>query len=598
MKIDKIKINKYGKLKNKEINFKKFNLIYGKNESGKSTLLNYLIDIFFGISKNKNGKKISNYDKYTPWNENEFSGSIEYELDDNKKFYIFRNFFKKNPEIFDENNNEITKQFSIHKTEGCQPILDQIGIDKKTILSTVISNQNNTVIDQNAQNQLLQKIANLTESGEEEISYKQALCKLEKMQLTEIGTDRSLERPINIVRKNINTLKKKIEEIKKYKNQYLEYDNNKNKIIQKIEEEKNNKIIYEKINKLINKNNIENEKIKIKKKLIEENNKKIEKKYLEKKSIKKNNKNSKIKLIIFIIIIFFNLIQICFIKNKIINLLFILIIPMYLIYFFIKIKANNIKLIEQQIDILEKNNLELITETNNMQEELIKNNNIEKNNLISLYGNNIRDLFISEISEIIKDNFEIINELELQLHKLELEKNNIEEKIEKLNEYEEKLDIEEENLRRLEEQNKIFEITKEILSSSYENMKQSVTPKFSDNLSKNLEKFSDYKYKKIVLRDDIRVELENGQRIQIEQLSEGTIQQIYLALRLSVINEISSEILPIILDETFAYYDDDRLKQTLLFLLKLPNQVIIMSCTDREKKILDEIKAEYNYIEL
>ena len=79
MKIKEIKINNYGNLKNKEINLEnKINIIYGKNESGKSTLLNYIKNIFYGISKNKNGKDISEYEKYLPWNEEEFSGKIKY----------------------------------------------------------------------------------------------------------------------------------------------------------------------------------------------------------------------------------------------------------------------------------------------------------------------------------------------------------------------------------------------------------------------------------------------------------------------------------------------------------------------------------------
>ena len=57
MEIKNIKINNYGTLKQKEINLENnINIIYGKNESGKSTLLNYLKNIFYGISKNKNGK--------------------------------------------------------------------------------------------------------------------------------------------------------------------------------------------------------------------------------------------------------------------------------------------------------------------------------------------------------------------------------------------------------------------------------------------------------------------------------------------------------------------------------------------------------------
>ena len=50
MKIQNIKINNYGNLKQKEIYLKNnINIIYGKNETGKSTLLNYLKNIFYGI---------------------------------------------------------------------------------------------------------------------------------------------------------------------------------------------------------------------------------------------------------------------------------------------------------------------------------------------------------------------------------------------------------------------------------------------------------------------------------------------------------------------------------------------------------------------
>lgn len=68
MQIKKLQVNNFGKLKNKEINLESgINVIYGENESGKSTLLDFIISMFYGINKNKNGKEISNYDKYTPW---------------------------------------------------------------------------------------------------------------------------------------------------------------------------------------------------------------------------------------------------------------------------------------------------------------------------------------------------------------------------------------------------------------------------------------------------------------------------------------------------------------------------------------------------
>ena len=46
------------------------------------------------------------------------------------------------------------------------------------------------------------------------------------------------------------------------------------------------------------------------------------------------------------------------------------------------------------------------------------------------------------------------------------------------------------------------------------------------------------------------------------------------------------------------YYDDERLENTLNTLLKLNKQIIIMTCSDREKNILDKLKEKYNYLEV
>ena len=82
LRIENIKVNSFGKLKNKDINLSNgINLIYGKNEAGKSTLLKFIQNIFYGTSKNKKGKNFSDFDLYKPWEEEEFSGKITYKLD-------------------------------------------------------------------------------------------------------------------------------------------------------------------------------------------------------------------------------------------------------------------------------------------------------------------------------------------------------------------------------------------------------------------------------------------------------------------------------------------------------------------------------------
>lgn len=595
MQIKNLKINQYGNIENKELDFKKFNIVYGKNESGKSTLLNFILSSFYGISKNKNGKFESDYDRYNPWNQNEFSGNINYSLDDNSEYSVFRNFDKKNPQILDEMGNDISKSFEVDKKNGIQFLSEQINVEREMMESTVISEQKEVELDVGTQNQLLQKIANLAESGDEEISYKQAASKLDKLLLNEVGTDRSSDRPINNTKLNIYELNKNINSIKMLEDERNQIESKKQKVIEQIKEEQNNKIIYDKIKKALDFDNMESERISVKKNIIEENSKKIAQKEDAKKELNKK-KNTKLNMTILIILILVNIILGILLKNVAISGVLAALLIAFIGFTIIKNKKNSDSYLTEQILILKKNNVELNKEVSELEENLNKRNNLAKEELSREYGNNIVELFNSGINEIIENNIEAVNDYKLEFHKLELDGKNIEEKFEKLAKYKEELAIEEEKLEELNKKAEIFSLTKEILQNAYQDMKNSITPKFNIELSKNIEKFSNGKYKNINITDGLFVVLENGESVPIEKLSTGTIEQIYLALRLSVINEISKEKLPIILDEAFAYYDDERLAETLKFLNKIDNQVIILSCTNREKKILENEGIEFNYL--
>ena len=58
--------------------------------------------------------------------------------------------------------------------------------------------------------------------------------------------------------------------------------------------------------------------------------------------------------------------------------------------------------------------------------------------------------------------------------------------------------------------------------------------------------------------------------------------------------------MPIILDEAFAYYDTTRLENILKYLYSVypERQIIIFTCTEREKNILEKNNIKYNYINL
>lgn len=654
MKINKIKINSYGKLKGKEIKLKDgINIIYGKNESGKSTLLNFIVNSFYGISKNKKGKEYSDVEKYTPWLGEEFSGKLEYELNNKNKYEIYRDFKKKNPKIFNENMEDISKEFNIDKSKGNEFFYEQTKVDKELFLSTVVVGQQEVKLGKQEQNILVQKIANLVGTGDDNVSYKRAMDRINRRLLDEIGTQRSREKPINIINKKIEDLEQKKQELEKYEDIKYEIEENKNKLEEEISDLNNKNNLLKEIKIINEKEKIEKEKIKIKENIKKENiekikliKEKINKIKNENKNIfeinnekTKNNKkinNEKNKLnkkiiIVFIFLLIINFLQFIFIKNKLINYIFLLTVPMTLIYFIIsknklnkKIKKqknideNNLKNIEKinleinnlnnEINLLEKNNNNLEKEINNLKSNLNLKINLEKEKIKNKYLNKIEKSEIINFINLENINYEIeklqneINNKKIRSHTLELDKKNIEPKLDNLSKIEEELVNNNERMSTLNKLNLSFELAKEILAESYEEMRNTVTPKFTQELSKNISEITEKKYSKIMFNDEqgLIVELESGNYVPASKLSIGTIDQLYLSLRLSMIDELSEENLPIILDEAFAYYDTERLTNILKYLDEKykTHQIILFTCTNREKEILEKIKVPYNLIEL
>ena len=654
MKINKIKINSYGKLKEKEIKLKDgINIIYGKNESGKSTLLNFIVNSFYGISKNKKGKEYSDVEKYTPWLGEEFSGKLEYELNNKNKYEIYRDFKKKNPKIFNENMEDISKEFNIDKSKGNEFFYEQTKVDEELFLSTVVVGQQEVKLGKQEQNILVQKIANLVGTGDDNVSYKRAIDRINRRLLDEIGTQRSREKPINIINKKIEDLEQKKQELEKYEDIKYEIEENKNKLEEEISNLNNKNNLLKEIKIINEKEKIEKEKIKIKENIKKENiekikliKEKINKIKNENKNIfeinnekTKNNKkinNEKNKLnkkiiIVFIFLLIINFLQFIFIKNKLINYIFLLTVPMTLIYFIIsknklnkKIKKqknideNNLKNIEKinleinnlnnEINLLEKNNNNLEKEINNLKSNLNLKINLEKEKIKNKYLNKIEKSEIINFVNLENVNYEIeklqneINNKKIRSHTLELDQKNIEPKLDNLSKIEEELVNNNEKMSTLNKLNLSFELAKEILAESYEEMRNTVTPKFTQELSKNISEITEKKYSKIMFNDEqgLIVELESGNYVSASKLSIGTIDQLYLSLRLSMIDELSEENLPIILDEAFAYYDTERLTNILKYLDEKykTHQIILFTCTNREKEILEKIKVPYNLIEL
>ena len=89
--------------------------------------------------------------------------------------------------------------------------------------------------------------------------------------------------------------------------------------------------------------------------------------------------------------------------------------------------------------------------------------------------------------------------------------------------------------------------------------------------------------------------------VPIDQVSSGTMDQIYLALRLAAAKLIQDgkQEMPLIFDDSFVLYDDERLRTALKWLAaSCKGQVLLFTCHQREAQMLTANQMVYNYIEL
>lgn len=628
MQINTVKINGFGNLKEKDIQLQGgINIIKGKNESGKSTLLKFIPAMFYGLAKTKNGKEISDLEKYRPWNIDEFSGKIYYTLDNKEKIEVYRDFNKKICKIYNEKGEEITENYEIDKSKQNQFFIEQTGISENILMRTAISEQTETKLDKESQNAVIQKISNVLSTGNDNISYKKALTKLRDKQTEEVGTERTIGRPINIVKSELKKYREKETEIKLNLEHQKNYKEEKLEASKQIKEIENNLEILNELKILKEKEYLEKEKININKNLLYEHNEKIQELYEKENEINKNTvikKDNKF-VVIFLVILILSAIISVVLKNIIVFGVGA-IISLIFLYIQINLNVKNRKIannknekilnIKKEIEIIEKTVEEKEAEIVKQEETLKKAYQEECEKIKAKNINNVtNDSFIK--NDLISNSFEYnidklkneitnqenrINSLKLKISTMEITYKGVLEKLEELPKIEEKIEELEEQEEELYSLNNSIELAKQVLEQAYEKMKENITPEFVKNLSEMVKEVSNSKYSNMKFNDTegLTVELESGEYVKADKLSIGTIDQMYLSLRLASLKEVVKEKMPIILDESFAYYDNERLEKIFEFLNNnySNEQIIIFTCSDREEKILNNKKIKYELVEL
>lgn len=292
-----------------------------------------------------------------------------------------------------------------------------------------------------------------------------------------------------------------------------------------------------------------------------------------------------------------------------------------------KLQENfkNISRNEYTKELMEKNSLEI-----EVTKKKILEHEEDLENIFNKYGvQNIKDLKtlfhykkddnrISEykyrIEKLEKENLsgDLYKEenIEVIQEKIDKEKNNIlnlegslktlDESLEKLRVLDERSCEITEKLEKLEYKKELLELSIEKMEDFVKSKRKNTLPLLKKEISQYLSSMTHGKYEEILIDDTFGIRVYDKDiedYVDLDSLSMGTIDQIYLAFRLSISKIISDKEIPLVLDSHFDSYDDKRLKESLK-MLESQQQVLIFTSTNREKEILDKNNMTYKLIKI
>ena len=220
MKIKSVNIAAFGGLKNKVIDFSDgFNVIYGENENGKTTVMSFIKMMFYGSGRassqiTKNARK-----KYMPWDGSAMAGSIDFELK-GKNYRLEREFRSS-----DSTDKVSLCDLDLGTRESVSPDIGVklLGLTSAAFERSVFIGQMGfPEKDASAEGEINSKLSNIVTTGDESVSFNTVSARLEKAKnLLMSKSGRAGEYDKNI--KRIEELTKRVEESDKIRAEYADF---------------------------------------------------------------------------------------------------------------------------------------------------------------------------------------------------------------------------------------------------------------------------------------------------------------------------------------------------------------------------------------
>ena len=200
MKINELNISSFGKFNDKKVSLSdKVNVIYGNNESGKTTLLSFIRYMLYGLNGRKSVNNITFEEKYLPWNNSALSGSMEFEKDDSTYLISRSNGIRKEVSVINSSTGE-------NAFEGVVPGESLYGVNESAFLRTYYFSGSTCEIGTDKNDDIIKSLTNLVETGDEALSYSAACSKINSDKKTTAEKLSRLENDILLLRKKLERI--------------------------------------------------------------------------------------------------------------------------------------------------------------------------------------------------------------------------------------------------------------------------------------------------------------------------------------------------------------------------------------------------------
>ena len=633
MIIKEIQLTNFGKFNHKNVSLEPgLNIIYGENEAGKTTLHTFIRGMLFGIEKQRgkaSGRDV--YSKYEPWeNPSNYQGIMRIE-NDGINYRIERNF-----------NREHRLFRVINEDEGIELTEEQIeelfaGLDESCYYNTISISQLGSVTDKELEVILKNYAANLGATKSMEIDIKEAFSDLDiqkKKIITEnkIGEEDIIKKSVKLTTEQLEITEREqhkiissIEQKKENVNHLLEKKKELSALDKKrLEElakqnERKDKLYQDAISYTteVEKYSNQLEQIKNHKKELESSllEKGIDSHETMEALMDKIMNKSNMPVTFVILALAFVGAAIGFVVG---NLQFITIKEYYMrpaicmgiafIFFVLAIirycfkkkhkkrKFEVLKELRLTSDKLEaakheeiyvRRQLETKQEALDQTQEIIKQ---EENAQVS------SDDYSDEIREIEAQERTLNDGVSKAQFALEQKKENEIELEKRIEELKRRL----ENIKKAKEEIHAIEEAKRNIEEIANEIRSSFGKRLNKQASYYMSKITNGKYDNITIDERLNITINNKKSlIPSSRLSKGTIEQVYMALRLAATDIIfEKDKKPILLDDAFVMYDNKRMGNTLKFMAESMEQVVLFSCHTREKVMADKLNLKYNFIKL